>query len=39
MPDEYLAREREYLLARCTVNGVDATDFIEITRSVERWDD
>jgi 2,6-dihydroxypseudooxynicotine hydrolase len=37
--DEYLKRAREHLLSRCTVNGVDTTDFVEIVGSVERWDD
>ena len=39
MADEYVKHAREHLLARYTVNGVNASDFMDVTRSIERWDD
>lgn len=39
MADEYVKHAREHMLARYTVNGVNASDFMDVTRSIERWDD
>lgn len=39
MADEYVKHAREHLLARYTVNGVNASDFMDVTHSIERWDD
>ena len=39
MADEYVKHAREHMLARYTVNGVNASDFVDVTRSIERWDD
>ena len=39
MADEYVKHAREHMLARYTVNGVYASDFMDVTRSIERWDD
>ena len=39
MADEYVTHAREHLLARYTVNGVNASDFTDVTRSIERWED
>ncbi|MBI2316183.1 MAG: prolyl oligopeptidase family serine peptidase [Betaproteobacteria bacterium] len=30
---------RESWLARCTLNGVDASDFMDVSGSIERWED
>lgn len=39
MADEYVTHAREHMLARYTVNGVNASDFMDVTRSIERWED
>ena len=39
MADEYVTHAREHMLARYTVNGVNANDFVDVTRSIESWDD
>ncbi|MGZ8230107.1 MAG: hypothetical protein ACXW2A_09785, partial [Burkholderiales bacterium] len=39
MADEYVTHAREHMLARYTVNGVNASDFMDVTRSIEHWDD
>lgn len=39
MIDEYVKHAREHMLARYTVNGVNASDFMDVTYSIECWDD
>ena len=39
MASEYLKHAQESWLARCTLNGVNASDFVDVTTSIERWDD
>jgi 2,6-dihydroxypseudooxynicotine hydrolase len=39
MADHYVEHAREHMLARYTVNGVNASDFVDVTRSIESWDD
>lgn len=39
MADKYVKHARESWLARCTLNGVNASDFMDITGSIESWDD
>lgn len=39
MADEYVEHARKHMLARYTVNGVNASDFMDVTHSIENWDD
>ncbi len=39
MADHYVQHAREHMLARYTVNGVNASDFMDVTRSIEHWSD
>jgi 2,6-dihydroxypseudooxynicotine hydrolase len=39
MADEYVKHAREHMLARYTINGVNASDFMDVTNSIERWND
>ena len=39
MADHFVTHAREHMLARYTVNGVNASDFMDVTHSIESWDD
>jgi hypothetical protein len=39
MADEYVEHARAHMLARYSVNGVNASDFMDVTHSIEKWDD
>lgn len=39
MADDYVKHIREHMLARYTINGVNASDFMDVANSVECWDD
>lgn len=39
MADEYVTHAREHMLPRYTVNGVNASDFVDVTHSIERWEE
>jgi len=39
MTDDYVKHAREHMLARYTINGVNASDFKDVTNSIDRWED
>ena len=39
MVDDYVKHAREHMLARYTINGVNASDFKDVTNSIEKWED
>jgi|GEM_PF-5177891 len=39
MTDDYVTHAREHMLARYTINGVNASDFKDVTHSIEHWAD
>jgi len=39
MADDYVKHAREHMLARYTINGVNASDFRDVTNSIEKWED
>ena len=39
MTDDHVTHAREHMLARYTINGVNASDFKDVTHSIEHWAD